>query len=131
MRRTTRWMLVAARVLAAMSLAACTNGFGDEAPKTSIAAAQSQPPTRSELDVEITAWLTDEKALPATPGQAGCVPDQLHIQGLSDAAARQLVAALYAAGPASDPPLGGLASTDRARLDRAAALCGVVFHSAT
>ena len=130
MQRATKMVLIVVRVIAGITvpgtLPACTIPADETAASAQLAAT---PPaaSRRQLDDQLEAWLTTRKDLPDTPGVAGCVADQLHVQALSDDGARTLVAALYAVGPGSDPALGALPTPDRTRLARATWLCGTTL----
>jgi hypothetical protein len=99
---------------------------GIDLARRSEAAAQSiqSAVTRQQLDTQFQLWCTERKGLPESPAVCSCLSDQLHIQRLSDDGARELVLILYAVGPGSDPALEQLRDENRARLDRAAELCG-------
>ena len=113
-------ILLASGLAAALTLGGC-----HAAPELPQAAAPS-PITggRYQLDNEILAWCTQRKGLPATASACTCLTDQLHVQRLPDEGARAFVEALYAVTPGSDPVLDALPSEHRARLGRAAELCG-------
>lgn len=125
MHRASKLGLFVLRVAMSMMVSACANTVGDRADGARLAAAPAPVETRRDMDFWIQNWFAERRSPPASDAESDCVAAQLHVQALSDDGARTLVGTLYAVGPASDPPLARLAPSDRARLDRAAELCGV------
>jgi hypothetical protein len=117
-------VLMACGLVTCLALVGCSPPRAPEPMAAAPVAYPELPSSRRQLDSEIVAWCTDRKGLPETPAVCGCLSDQLHIQNLPDDGARELVHALYAVGPGSDPPVDRMQPDDRARLSRAAELCG-------
>lgn len=107
-------------------LIGCGRPTGTETAGLTPPATDALAMSRRQLDSEILNWCFVRKGLPGTEGTCACLSDQLHVQRLPDEGARELVQVLYSVGPGSDPPFERLAPAHRARLGRAAELCGTV-----
>ena len=115
-----RFTLITGALLA-VSLSACATSASHSGAS---AASAPEVISRRQLDYQFAAWCISRKALPEHQGVCYCVVDQMHIQGLDDAAAHRVGAIIRAAADGSDAAFETLAPQDEAKLAQAAGICG-------